>query len=271
MLAALGLGIVAAYAHAGEVLLANVWNSQLDPGVYWVSEKLDGVRAVWDGKQLHTRNGNLIQAPDWFVVDFPKRNMDGELWMGRGRFEEVAGAIHQEKPDEARWRQMQYRIFELPDMPGDFSARVAEMHRMTQEAQVPWLTPVLQFRVANAKELREIFNKVVDGGGEGLMLHRADAVYMTGRSDALLKLKPFDDAEAKVTAHFSGKGRNSGRLGALEVLTDDGMRFRIGSGLSDAQRVNPPPVGSIITYRHTGLTHKGLPRFPRYLRVRLPE
>jgi len=266
----LWLWLLTGFAQA-EVLLANNWNERLDPSAYWVSEKLDGVRAIWDGEQLHTRNGNLIHAPAWFIQGFPKQAMDGELWMGRKRFEEISGAVRQQTPDDGLWRQIHYRIFELPNAPGDFSARIIEMQRLVQAAAVPWLTPVEQFRIGTAAELRQKLDAVVASGGEGLMLHRADSSYHTGRSNALLKFKLFDDAEARVLAHISGTGRNANRLGALQVETAAGLRFRIGSGLSDLQRDNPPPIGALISYRYNGLTSKGLPRFPRFLRIRPVE
>jgi DNA ligase-1 len=266
----LWLWLLTGFAQA-EVLLANNWNERLDPSAYWVSEKLDGVRATWDGEQLHTRNGHLIHAPAWFIQGFPKQAMDGELWMGRKRFEEISGAVRQQAPNDGLWRQIHYRIFELPDTPGDFSARIIEMQRLSQAAAVPWLTPVEQFRIGTAAELRQKLDAVVASGGEGLMLHHADSSYHTGRSNALLKFKLFDDAEARVLAHISGTGRNANRLGALQVETAAGLRFRIGSGLSDLQRDNPPPIGALISYRYNGLTSKGLPRFPRFLRVRPEE
>jgi len=268
---ALCLCFVALNAQAVEVLLANVWNARFDPATYWVSEKLDGVRAVWDGAQLRTRNGHVIQAPAWFVANFPKQDLDGELWIARGQFEAVSGAVNQLIPDDARWREIQYRIFELPNSSGDFSARVSEMQQITRAANVPWLVAVPQFRVANAKTLRQKLHKVVAEGGEGLMLHRADAVYATGRSDDLLKLKLFEDAEARVLAHIAGKGRNAKRLGALEVENAQGKGCRSGGGFYDERRENPPAVGSVVTYRYNGLTKNGTPRFPRFWRIRQPE
>jgi DNA ligase-1 len=100
------------------------------------------------------------------------------------------------------------------------------------------------------------------------MLHRADALYVTGRNDALLKLKLLDDAEATVIAHVEGKGKYTGKMGALQVETADGKRFQIGTGFSDAQRASPPAIGTLVTYTHRGLTKNGLPRFASYLRVR---
>ena len=113
-----------------------------------------------------------------------------------------------------------------------------------------------------------LLDEVLAGGGEGLMLHRADALWQPGRSEALRKLTPWLDAEARVVGYLPGKGRLQGRVGALRVETADGRRFRIGSGLSDALRANPPALGALVTYRYRELTPAGLPRFPRYLRER---
>jgi DNA ligase-1 len=111
-------------------------------------------------------------------------------------------------------------------------------------------------------------DRVVREGGEGLMLRQPESAYEPGRSPTLLKVKPYDDAEATVIAHEPGKGKFAGKLGALRVRTDDGREFSVGSGFTDVERESPPPVGTVITYRFEGLTAKGLPRFPSYLRVR---
>jgi DNA ligase-1 len=100
------------------------------------------------------------------------------------------------------------------------------------------------------------------------MLHRDDALYRAERTDDLLKLKPHEDAEAQVLEHLPGTGKYAGILGSLLVETEDGVRFRIGTGLSDEQRRNPPPIGSVITFKYHGKTRRGIPRFASFLRVR---
>ena len=163
---------------------------------------------------------------------------------------------------------MRYLVFELPQAPGTFRERAQALRKVVAAAGVPWLQAVEQYRVKDAAELKRHMAAVVKAGGEGLMLHRADAPYLTGRSAVLLKLKPWEDAEARVVGHVPGKGRNDGRLGALIVERPDGRRFRVGSGFTDAQREDPPAIGETITYRYQSLTAGGLPRFPAYVRVR---
>lgn len=262
------LAPLASAAEPPALAHAEVYRAGIDPAGYWVSEKLDGVRAVWDGGQLRFRSGRLIAAPAWFTQGFPARALDGELWIGRGQFERVSGIVRKEAPDDAEWRQVRYLLFELPGAEGSFSERVTEMRRIVAEAGLSQLQAVEQLRVADQQALRHKFHEVVKGGGEGLMLHRADALYRAGRSDDLLKLKPWDDAEAVVVAHLPGKGKYAGKLGALLVELPNGRHLRIGGGFSDAQRDHPPTVGMTITYRYRGLTGKGLPRFATFLRVR---
>jgi len=259
---------IAAVSPAPTFLLAERYRDETDVSRYWVSEKLDGVRASWDGKVLRFRSGNPVPAPQWFIDALPRQALDGELWVGRGSFDQLSAIVRRQTPDDAEWRRVCYMIFELPDAPGTFTDRVEQIKAVTAAARRPWLQAVPQFRLPDAAALQKKLHDIVRGGGEGLMLHRADAAYETGRSSALLKLTPWLDAEATVIAHLPGKGKYAGMTGALQMEMPDGRRFALGSGLSDALRRNPPPVGTLITYRYRELTKNGMPRFPRYLRVR---
>jgi DNA ligase-1 len=265
---ALTLPPITASAEAPAILLAEVYRNQVDVSQYLVSEKLDGVRAIWDGQTLRFRSGRQISAPKWFLDGLPIAQLDGELWTGRGTFERLSGVVRKEVPDAAEWRQVRYMIFELPGAPGTFRERVDAMRRIVREADVPWLREIGQFSVVNRSSLQKRLNEVVKAGGEGLMLHRADALYETGRSATLLKVKPWDDAEAVVVGHLPGKGKYAGMLGALRVRNADGREFSLGTGFSAEQRRDPPPVGATVTYRHRDYTEDGLPRFASFLRVR---
>ena len=266
---ALELPATLAGAEAPAILLAEVYRNQVDVSQYLVSEKLDGVRGIWDGQTLRFRSGKTISAPAWFLDRLPKRPLDGELWMGRGTFERLSGIVRREIPDEAEWRQVRYMIFELPGAPGSFTQRAALIREIVKQANVPWLREIEQFQVVDRNSLQKRMTEVVMAGGEGLVLHRADAPYETGRSDTLLKMKPWEDAEAVVIGHLPGKGRHAGKMGALRVRAKDGREFSLGTGFTDEQRRDPPPVGATVTYRYQDLTRKGLPRFASFLRVRM--
>lgn len=271
LLAWFGLALVPLGAGAAEpppVQLAEDYHSGADPADYWVSEKLDGVRGYWDGRRLLTRSGRRIRAPGWFTADFPDEPLDGELWTGRGRFAEVSGIVRRHEPEDAAWRRVRYMVFDLPAHEGSFGERLRALRSLVADLDVPWLRPVEQFRVADVAALEARLEAVIAAGGEGLMLHRDDARHSAGRSAHLLKLKPYSDAEARVVAHLPGAGKYEGMLGALLVERPDGLRFRLGSGFSDAQRHDPPPVGAWVTYRHNGFTKNGIPRFARFMRIR---
>ena len=250
------------------LLLADRYRDGIDVSTYWISEKLDGVRAVWDGRVLRFRSGNPVPAPQWFLDGLPAEALDGELWLARGRFDELSAIVRRHQPIDEEWRRVRYMVFEMPGAAGSFTERVARMQAVAAAAQRPWLMVVPQFRLADTAALRKRLGEIVRAGGEGLMLHRADAAYETGRSATLLKLTPWLDAEATVVGHLAGKGKHAGKVGALRMEMPDGRRFSLGSGLSDALRRDPPPLGTLVTYRYRELTPAGMPRFPSYLRVR---
>ena len=250
-----------------EVLLALNAPQGLDPAGYWVSEKLDGVRALWDGVSLRFRSGRTIAAPAWFIAKLPATPLDGELWMGRGTFDTLSGAVRRVQPLDDEWRQIKFMVFELPKASGTFTQRIWQMQAIVKTAGWPQLQAVEQTEIANHAALQARLKAVIAAGGEGLMLHRASAPVTSGRSDVLLKLKAVQDAEAEVVGHEPGKGKFEGMLGALEVQTASGLRFKLGTGFSDAQRHKPPAIGTTVTYTYRDVTPAGKPRFASFFRV----
>ena len=274
LLTALGIAALPPLATAATpsasslVLLAANAPAGINPTGYLVSEKLDGVRALWDGTTLRFRSGRTVAAPAWFTAKLPASTpLDGELWLARGRFDALSGMVRKAQPVDADWQRIQYMVFELPGGQGSFDQRAAQLPAIVRQADWPQLRAVDQFRVANAAALQAKLKAVTTAGGEGLMLHLASAPVTTGRSNVLLKLKPVQDAEAVVVGHVTGKGKYQGLLGALDMQSPSGQRFKIGTGLSDAQRKNPPAIGSTVTYTFNDTTHSGKPRFARLLRM----
>ena len=253
-----------------DVMLAEVYRQGVDLGHYWISEKFDGVRARWDGSQLVSRGGHVLAAPPWFTKNFPTMPLDGELWVGRERYEEVSSIVRRALPHEG-WRKIRFLVFDLPEHGGSFDQRVVAMKRLAVQVESPFLKVVEQQSLAGEEALMIRLQAVIDMGGEGLILHRKAARYKSGRSHDLLKLKPFTDAEATVIGYRLGQGKFSGQVGSLKVRTDQGMVLYIGSGLSHEQRRHPPRLQSRITFRYQGLTKNGIPRFPVFLRIRDEE
>ncbi len=257
-------------ASAPPLMLLAPYGAHIDPAQCLVSEKFDGVRAWWDGHQLRHRSGRAVAAPDWFRARLPPQPLDGELWIGRGRFDELSAIVRRSRPDDAQWRRVRYLLFELPGAPGSFAARAGAIETLARRIGWPQLEAVEQTRVADRAALQRRLAQTVAAGGEGLVLHLATAPFLSGRSDAVTKLKPQLDAEAVVTGYRPGHGKYAGQLGALQVETPQGLRFHIGSGLNDALRRKPPPRGSLVTYRYRELTPGGVPRFASFVRVAEP-
>lgn len=250
------------------LMLSGVYRLGIPVQAYWLSEKYDGLRGYWDGQRLLTRGGQTVQAPSWFTVGWPAVPMDGELWAGRGRFEQALSTVRQQTPNDEAWRDIRFMVFDLPAHPGPFTQRISAYQQLVAQLGQPWVQAVPQERVSHHADLMKRLDGMVRDGGEGLMLHHGEALYRAVRSDDLLKVKTHEDAEALVVGHLPGQGKYANSLGALQVQTPDGRRFRLGSGLTDEQRQNPPPVGAWVTYRFRGLHASGLPRFATFVRVR---
>lgn len=262
-------GLMAAHAAPlPAVELVDVYHGHADLSQYWVSEKFDGVRGYWDGRQLLTRAGSVIDVPRWFTAHWPDTAMDGELWAGYGKFSLASTIVRTAGRHNPDWHRISYRVFDLPDHGGDFDVRVPAIRKTVAAIGDPWVVPIQQFKVANPKALHAALQRVLAKGGEGLVLHRGSRDYTAGRRAGLLKLKPYQDAEARVIGINPGHGRLHGLMGSIDVRTPQGRTFAIGSGFSDDQRANPPSVGSWVTYRFNGHTATGLPRFARFLHRR---
>jgi DNA ligase 1 len=255
------------------VQLASVYkpDSTEPVSAYLVSEKFDGVRAIWTGKQLLTRSGNIINAPDWFTAPLPDVWLDGELWTTHHDFARLSGIVRTQTPVDVEWQHVSYRVFDMPESELPFEQRYQNYTSLITKLNLPHIKPVRQYRLASKKALQDLLQDKIEHGAEGLILHLASAKHQGGRTQALLKLKPYDDEEAIVIGHLPGNGKYTHQLGALRVKNERGQIFSIGSGLSDQDRLNPPAIGTVITYRYQGYTKNGLPRFARFLRIRDTE
>lgn len=253
-----------------QVQLAKVYQADSNQAIsdYLVSEKFDGIRAIWTGAELVTRNGNKIYAPKWFTQALPNRWLDGELWTKRQDFAALSSIVAKHQPIDEEWQKVSYQIFDMPNKTEPFIKRAHNYQALVKQLSVKHIKAVAQLQFTNNSELNQYFDKLINAGAEGVMLHLKDAQHKDGRSNALLKLKPYLDDEAVVIAYLPGKGKYSDMLGALRVKTSNGVTFSIGTGFSDYERANPPAIGATITYRYHGFTKNGLPRFASFLRVR---
>lgn len=252
-------------AQPPQLMLALPWEIGADPTGWWMSEKYDGVRGYWDGQHMFSREGTPIILPELLKKELPPFPLDGELWAGRGQFEKTLSTVRRREPDE-RWQAIRYKVFDLPASTAAFPDRLRRLALWLQSHPSRWIEVIEQHRCDGTMHLDAFLAQIEEQGGEGVVLRADASLYKAGRSANMRKLKSFSDSEAKVIGHKPGKGKYEGMLGSLLVELENGTRFSVGSGLRDAERLNPPPIGSLITFKYYGWTARGKPRFPVYWR-----
>ena len=250
------------------ILLAQKWEPEVDLVGFWISEKLDGVRAYWDGKKFISRLGNPFFAPSWFVEGLPSFPLDGELWGGRKKFQRTVGIVKRQDENEL-WKELMYVVFDAPSHDAGFEERIAHATTVLATSSCRYVRVLEQERCVDLGHLKSELARVEAIGGEGLMMRKPGSRYEIGRSTTLYKVKTFHDDEALVVGYAPGQGKHKGRVGALILEMPNGTRFSAGTGLSDAERDAPPPLGSLVTYRYQELSDGGVPRFPSYVGVRM--
>lgn len=255
-------------AQAFEVMLPRVYEGNINLSNWLMSEKLDGVRGYWDGRRLLSKNGTSFDPPPAFIRNFPDFEIEGEIWGGRNTFEKTVGVVKKIGPHEG-WLELKFAIFDAPTAPGGFEARLNKAADWFAEHPSEFAFVIEHRAVESRKHLSKELKRIENLGGEGIILRKRGSLYSPGRSGDILKVKSYSDMEAVVIAHLPGKGRNEGRMGSLLVeLPDRRIQFKIGTGFSDDIRENPPPIGSIITFKYYGFYESGIPKFPSFLKIR---
>ncbi|CDG56574.1 DNA ligase (ATP) [Campylobacter coli 76339] len=269
----------ACFAFASDILLLNKISEQeiqkKNFNGYLMSEKLDGIRGIWEAGKFKTRQDNPIHTPSYFTYNFPSFKLDGELWIARAKFDEVSALIRSDNLDSSLWKSVTYNVFDVPNACEEFklapctlSNRLKVLERYLQQNPNPYIKIIKQIPIKDQEYLKEFYKDIIFNKGEGVVIRKDLAPYEKGRSKNALKLKPYEDAECKVIAYTEGKGKFQGKIGALLCQMPNDRVIKIGSGLKDKDRENPPKIGSIVTYKFNGLTKNSLPRFPVFLHIR---
>lgn len=245
---------------------ANVYSDQNISG-WMMSEKLDGIRAFWNGKKLLTRQNKIINAPEWFTQNLPPFSLDGELWTKRGEFENIQSIVMDKVPS-AKWSEIKYMIFEVPHAEGNFTARLALAQKYRDIHKLRHVEIIEQRVCQDAKELDKFLRIIVAKGGEGVVIKDGSKEYFEGRSSSILKVKLSQDMEAEVIGYKAGNGKFIKMMGSLQVELENGVQFFLGSGFSDEERKYPPAIGDIVTFKYYGFTKYGKPKFASFIRVR---
>jgi DNA ligase 1 len=249
-------------------MLAKNYDEQSIMG-WLMSEKLDGIRAIWTGSKLVSRNGNQFFAPKWFTDQLPAGVcLDGELFINRGMFQKTVSIVKKHAPIDSEWSHVRYCVFDAPDIDAPFKSRLAFCKKTVKKSTVAEIVEHHEFRFTS--EMEAFYSDVVASGAEGIMLRDPKSKYEHKRSNSLLKYKPFESDEAVMIGAEGGEGKFSGMVGAI-VLKWRGVTFKVGSGLTDEIRTSPPKIGAAITFGFCGLTDGGIPRFPTFVSERSYE
>lgn len=245
-----------------KLLLLKVYKDQ-NISAWVMSEKLDGIRAYWDGKNLISRGGKIIHAPKYFTKDYPHFAVDGELWSKRGDFEFISSTVRDKIPS-AGWNKITHNIFEVPNAKGGLLQRLEKVKPYENEI----IKIVPQLKVLSKENMKKFLHDIENKGGEGVVVRDSTALYIAKRTSKALKVKSFLDSECEVIGYTKGRGKYEALMGALKCRLPSAIEFKIGSGFSDKERMNPPKIGDIVTFKYKELTKYGKPRFPVFLRVR---
>ena len=254
-------------SYAQDIQKAQIYNKTKHSVDNWyMSEKLDGIRAYWNGKIFLTKNGNVINAPKWFTKKFPEFELDGELWTKRNDFENIQNIVLDKTPSE-KWSEITYNIFEVPNTKGDFDTRLKRINSFLENNQNKFINIIPQIKCQNQKHLESYLNELVEKKAEGVMLKNPESEYFTGRSENILKVKKFYDEEGIVI----GVNYENKKFKSLILKLKNGVIFNLGGGFTNKERENPPKIGDIVTFKYYSLTKNNKPKFASYLRIRKKE
>src|SRR5882672_4493638 len=166
------------------LLLAESWDNATDLSDWWMSEKLDGVRAYWDGKQFLSRQGNLYHAPAWFIAGLPEVPLDGELWIDRKKFQRTVSIVRRQDKSDL-WNEVKFLVFDAPTASGGFEDRLKFLKDALARGAAKFARQHPHERCKNLEALRAELTRIEALGGEGLMLRQPGSKYVAGRSSTL--------------------------------------------------------------------------------------
>lgn len=238
---------------------------------WMMSEKLDGIRAYWNGKNLISKNANIIHAPLWFTKDFPNFPLDGELWTKRADFENIQSIVLDKTPSK-NWEQITYNIFEVPNTKGDFLKRLDKIKTWQKRNKNKYIKVIKQIKCKDKDHLNNYLEKLVNLKAEGIILKNPSLEYFTGRSKNILKVKKFKDMEGEVIGiNYKTNEFNKKVFKSLVLKLKNAVVFNLGNGFSKEEKINHPKIADIVTFKYYNFTRFGKPKFASFLRVREDE
>jgi DNA ligase-1 len=255
----------ASFATKPDLFLLKKYHKNQDVKGWVMSEKLDGIRGFWNGKNLITRGGKALNPPKYFLKNYPPFAIDGELWTKRGDFENISSIVRS-KDSGIRWNKITHNIFEVPNQSGNFTNRMAIFKKYLQKNPSKFIKIIKQTQIKDKQHLDDFLQNIIKLNGEGVVLRDPTKSYKTGRLPSALKFKKYFDTECVITKILKGKGKFSQKMGSVKCQLKNKDIVTIGSGFSDFERDNPPKIGSQITFKYYGKTKKNKYKYPVFLR-----
>jgi len=226
-----------------------------DPTGWWISEKLDGVRAYWNGKKMYFKDGTEMHPPPGFVVDFPPVPLDGELWAGRQNFYEVAKAV--KSTEVEAWRDVKYLVFDTTQSQMKYEERMEFINKYIP-ANHSNISQIDIWRCKSNDDLMYVLAQVEQNGGEGIILRKPQSYYYEQMS--FFKLERYDDDDAMVVENLNDSK-------AMKCRLSNGKEFVLPTPTIDPL----PAPESIITFRYLAMSKQdNIPTCTSLLRIR-PE
>lgn len=231
-----------------------------------MSEKLNGVFARWDGKNLLSKNGNIFHAPDWFKQQLPENvYLEGELYIDRNMLGTIVGIVRKLIPIDAEWNLIKYCVFDAPKYNGYYVERLAYAKRILKTCKVG--KEIKHKLCKSNRHLDEFYNGIISTGGEGVVLRNMVSLYELRRSDNYLKYKPTDSDEARVVDSIETWSLFSGSTAKI-ICRWKGKLFAIVIKLNKHCSDLKPVVGDNLTFTFRGTGNDGLPVNPNFVLVR---
>ena len=249
--------------------------SLLDKYIGWyASEKIDGWQAIWDGKgTLYTKTyKRTFAVPDRWMKLLPKIPMTGEIKI-KGQPATKTASLMKDNP---LWDKTYFHVFDVVGrnhINKPFRERVRIVEQIVKNAcqSIPDcpLIAAPQIIMQSKKDIVTFYKKVLEKGGEGLVITAPDSIYDAGkkRSNERVKLKGRNDAEGEVIGYNMG-GENG--LKSLH-LAFNGITFDLGIGFKHVHRQHPTayfPLGTMVTFSYRELNENGKPKEARFVAVR---
>lgn len=246
-----------------------------------VSNKIDGVRARFIDGKLYSRTKKEFVVPEEFIHNIKevfgsKRELDGELIHVNGNFNDTISIVRNQKDSKMKdmWDKITYHVFDEVNLELPFEYRydwIANRFEKKHPKHMNLEVVKSLGTISQDGDIESFLKEAIQDGQEGIMLRNPASLYEFGRSHNLLKVKVFQDTEVEVIEHRPGEGRHEGRLGALRCKGKNAKGeyyVDIGTGMSDEERDNPPPIGAIVTIRFFEYTDANVPRFPVFVGIR---